>query len=380
MIKVTFEKTYSSKPENARRCLSMLSCIDGAKSSAAQIIEKLDDSGAKTIRIPFVGDERHLLDQIRDVVLQNDDYSESPLFDRKSEPTVGDRVLIGKPLKGDSDIYEGREGVVLSIADEVDVRFDLGYSELSGLFPMERIEVIPQHELQEGDVVRTVTIGGDSNFGTVNRIDDDGTIQCRYASDGPFRHYDMAFDSERDSYIRPSRLCVGDAVIANCDDPNDADGMTWNGSKFIIDSFEHDSEPDVTWAYDAEDGNCCNMKYLTLDLDALAIRVEEQEELVAAAERAAQEPAEREFFDEPTPGEDDNINAAQIAELQNPTHQPISEVYLDKAMALYDMEERINPELLHRTYQWPRTYGLRVIERLRELGRIPVAAAETTNA
>lgn len=463
IIKFTLEITFTNRPDNARKCLSMLSCLEGAKGSAAQIIEKLDDSGAKTIRIPFLGSHYYLLEQIKLVLNQYDDIEytlEFPPREKKSEKgnddlsLVGARVRIGKPLKGDSDIYEGREGVVKSIADEVDVRFDLGYQDLSGLFPIERVEIIAPHVLAVGDVVSVNRVGGHEprfRFGIVVNLTpcwqvrqhsldpaltegNEGSLITE-GDEGSLIYGDEDIDAHL-TYIRPSRLAVGDSIWVQVDE-DEGDGEA------VLQFMDHqilgfNRAEDGTELVLLESGSEVPMSRCSLNMETLAILVEEQEALIDQAELEAQEPMESlqcercagcgQIADDedgtpwstwealpqqskaainmglvkPIPCPDCNGTGKNLkpishepdlfdeTELQNPTEQPISDEDLEKAMELLDMEERLNPVLLQRTYGWGIVRGQRVMDRLRELGRIPcpgdpteeqiAAVEETVNA
>lgn len=228
-VKLTIEKTYNNKPENARYCANLMRCIDGYKSGS--ITEKLDDDAGKTVRVSLIGDFKRLADDIGFVLGSADDdkiEESKPLLD----PAVGDRVRIEAPLRGDTDIYEGREGVVVSIAeDNVDVRFDVGYKELSGIFPMQRLRKIWPHELQVGDVVKVefpddypldlrhahelcqdaiaIITGFDTTDTGVRRaILKQGNIEDRVGIENLI-------------YLRPSKLCVGDPIwVKEMPDPD----------------------------------------------------------------------------------------------------------------------------------------------------------------
>lgn len=357
-VKLTIEKTYNNKPENARYCANLMRCIDGYKSGS--ITEKLDDDAGKTVRVSLIGDFKRLADDIGFVLGSADDdkiEESKPLLD----PKVGDRVRIEAPLKGDTDIYEGREGVVVSIAeDSVDVRFDLGYKELSGMFPMQRLRKIWLHALQEGDVVRVeypddypldlrhahelcqgeiaIITGFDTTDTGVSRaILKQGNIEDKVGIENLI-------------YLRPSKLCVGDPIwVKEMPDP----AVFKIGDKVIVtletpdgeQAFEHvvcetyrdeisgtivvvdhgqarfpisqraddykvKHHPDSVFYFDThvlgferndkgetlvitESGGSCPLTDVELNLEELAVRVEEQLRAIADIEAANAAPYER---------------------------------------------------------------------------------------
>lgn len=261
---------------------------------------------------------------------------------------VGDRVRIEAPLKGDTDIYEGREGVVISIADDrVDVRFDIGYKKLSGMFPMQRLRKIGHHELQIGDVVRVeyypldlryahelcqgaiaIITGFDTTDTGVRRaILKQGNIEDRVGIENLI-------------YLRPSKLCIGDPiwvkempdpavfkigdkVIVTLETPDGEQAYEHvvcetyrdetSGTIVVVDhgqarfpisqvkhhpdsvfyfdtrvlKFERNDKGEtlvITYRYDCESGGNCPLSNVELNLEELAVRVGEQLRAVADIE------------------------------------------------------------------------------------------------